>query len=298
MRRAVLAMVASVLSLAQAAVAQVTPSAIPAQSQPATLPTTIVYSDKGPSGMSDLPMGVHRIPNSNVVISGHQKGGGMGILFGTVGMLVQSTANAQAGTDRVRDLQDDLRFDVTAKATELTSSILADDKYKQLFTLSPAASSSNPLTVVPYVVITFENETDVRPYIVLKTKFSSGTPGDSPKTIKYFCCEGAPLPLSGDTGLAENNGQRLKALLTSELDTAIHVMLLDRSKPYVRDDQGKVLVKGFLPFVGKSMKFRGYDLGRYNEDSLIDFRSGLLVFGGVNIVEPAALEITPAVLKK
>jgi hypothetical protein len=46
--------------------------------------------------MSDLPLGVHRIPDSNVVISGYQGGGAMGILFGAVGMLVQSSVNAQA----------------------------------------------------------------------------------------------------------------------------------------------------------------------------------------------------------
>jgi hypothetical protein len=243
--------------------------------------------------MSDLPLGVHRVPDSNVVISGHQKGGGIGMLFGVAGMLIQSSANAATGTGRVRNVQDDLRFDVRAKAADLTGTILADEKYRQLFTLSDKAGAGT-LTVVPYVVITFEGETDVRPYIVLKTKLSTGAPGESPKTIKYFCCEGKPLPLSGENGLAENNGARLKELLTSELDTAIHVMLLDRSRPFPRNDQAKIAVNGYLPFVGKPLKLKGYDLGRYNDYSLVEFRSGMLVFGGVNIAEPSSLEITPA----
>jgi hypothetical protein len=105
------------------------------------------------------------------------------------------------------------------------------------------------------------------------------------------------LPLSGENGLAENNGVRLKELLTSELETAIRVMLLDRSQPYPRDDKAKVSVNGYLPFVGKPVKFKGYDLGRYHDYSLIEFRSGMLVFGGVNIAEPSSLEITPAKVK-
>jgi hypothetical protein len=174
-------------------------------------PTTIVYSDKGPNGMSDVPMGVHRIPDCNVVISGHQKGG-IGFLFGVVGLLAQSAANTQTGTGKVRNVQDDLRFDVTANASELTGAILADDRYRQLFTLSPQAGGGT-LTVVPYVVITFEGENDIHSYVVLKTKLNTGAPGESPKTIKYFCCEGKPLPLTGENGLAENGGAGLKELL-------------------------------------------------------------------------------------
>jgi hypothetical protein len=292
MRKVIFAVVASASAWAPQAAAGAPPTPAP----PAAAPMTIVYSDKGPNGMSDLPMGVHRIPDSNVVISGHQKGGGIGLLFGLPGMLIQSSANAATGTGRVHNVQDDLRFDVTAKAAELTAAILADEKYRGLFALSDQAGA-NTLNVTPYVVITFEGETDVRPYIVLKTKLATGAPGDSPKTIKYFCCEGKSLPLSGENGLAENNGARLKALLTSELDTAIHVMLMDRSQPFPRDDKAKIVLKGYLPFVGKPLKLKGYDLGRYNDYTLFEIRGGAIVFGGVNIAEPAALEITPANVK-
>ena len=103
-----------------------------------------------------------------------------------------------------------------------------------------------------------------------------------------------PLPL---VSLTENNGARLKELLTAELDTAINVMLLDRSQPFPRNDEAKVETNGLLPFVGKPLKWRGFDLGRYKDYNLIEYRGGLFVFSGVNIVEPGALEITPVVKK-
>lgn len=242
--------------------------------------------------MSDLPMGVHRIPDSDVVISGHQGGGGIGMLFGVVGVLVQSSINADAGTGKVRNAEDDLRFDVRAKAIEMTNTIMAGDQFRTAFTLTPQPDGST-MTVTPYVVLTFVKKTeDVRPYIVLKTKVATGA--DSGKTIKYFCCEGQALPLAS---LTENNGARLKELLTAELDTAINVMLLDRSQPFPRNDEAKVETNGLLPFVGKPLKWRGFDLGRYKDYNLIEFRGGLFVFSGVNIVEPGALEITPVVKK-
>ena len=237
-------------------------------------------------------MGIHRIPDSNVVISGRQKGGALGILFGPIGLAVQSSANASETTAKVQNLEDSLRFDAKGKAGELIGAILADETLQQHFRLS-ADPSSPTLNVTPYVVITFVNETEVRPYVVLKTKLATGAPNESPKAIKYFCCEGKPLLLDGANGLIENNGARLKELLTSELETALQVMLRDRSEPFVRDKGKRVATNGYLPFVGKPLKFKGYDLGRYKDYSLIDFGTGMLVFGGVNIAEPGSLEITP-----
>ena len=287
MRKFMLALAAGASALAAPAAAAPETGDAPAQ---APAPTRVVYVDEGMSRMNDLPMGVHRIPDSNVIISGHQKGGGIGMLFGVVGMAIQSSTNASGGTARVRSVEDDLRFDATAKATELTGAMLAaDGKFGQRFTLQAA---DNMLNVSPYIVITFQNETEVRPYIVLKTKLY--TAGDqSPKAQKYFCCEGKALPLTGANGLAENGGAGLKALLTAELETAIRVMLQDRAQPYIRDKEQRITVKGYLPFVGKPFKMKGYDLGHFNDYTLIDFPSGMLVFGGVNIAEPGSLEVQP-----
>jgi hypothetical protein len=280
-------------AIAGASVTAAAPAAALDSPTQATAPTTIVYSDEGVSRMNDMPMGVHRIPDSNVVVSGHQKGGGIGMLFGIVGVAIQSSANASGGTAKVRNVEDDLRFDATAKATELTNAILAaDEKHRQLYSLA-ATTSGSTLNVSPYIVITFQGEDEVRPYIVLKSKlYTAADP--SPKAEKYFCCEGKALPLSGPGGLAENGGAGLKALLAAELETAIRVMLQDRAQPYPRDKQSRIAVNGYFPFVGKPFKMKGYDLGKFNDYSLIDFSSGLLVFGGVNIAEPGALEVVPA----
>lgn len=288
----ILAMVASTpVLMAQTTAPQAPASADPT---PSPAPTAIAFSEKGANGMSDLPMGVHRIPDSNVIVSGHQGGGGIGMLLGPIGLLVQSSANAEAGTGKVRNVEDDLRFDVRAKAIDMTNALVAGDKFRTAFTLTPQPGGST-MTVTPYVVLTFVKKTEnVRPYVVLKTKLATGS--DSGKTIKYFCCEGEALPLAS---LTENNGARLKELLTAELDTAVNVMLLDRSQPFRRNDEAKVTTNGLLPFIGKPVKWKGFDLGRYKDYNLIEFRGGMIVFSGVNIVEPGGLEITPVpVVKK
>lgn len=293
MRNLFLAAALAALS-AQPLLAQSTDAAATA---PALPPTSIFITDKGPNGMSDLPMGVKRIPDSNIVVSGHQKGGRLGLLFGVVGMAIQSAANTDAGGKRTNDIQDALRFDVTGRSKELATSILAEEAFSGSYTLATEESPS-AVSVVPYIVLTFVNQTDVRPYIVLKTKLDPGADKDKPRTIKYFCCEGPAMPLTGEGSLTENNGEKLKALLNTELETALRIMLLDRRQPFARNDDAKLDVNGSLPFVGKSFKWRGWDLGTFKDYRLIEFRGGILVFGGVHAVEPGALEITPYVKKK
>src|ERR1044072_8766151 len=136
----ILAMLASApVLLTQTAIAQTAVPQGPAGAAPAT---AIVFSEKGANGMSDLPMGGHRIPDSNVVVSGYQGGGGIGMLFGLVGVLVQSSINADAGSGKVRNVEDDLRFDVRARAIEMTNTLMAGDKFRTAFTLTPQPGGS------------------------------------------------------------------------------------------------------------------------------------------------------------
>jgi hypothetical protein len=219
------------------------------------------------------------------------------MLFGVVGMAIQSAANTDAGGKRTNDLQDALRFDVTGRASELAGSILAEESFRGAYTLATAESPSG-VTMVPYIVLTFVNETDVRPFIVLKTKLDPEAGSKKPRTIKYFCCEGPAMPLAGEGSLTANNGEKLKALLNAELDTALRIMLMDRRQPFARNDDARLDVNGSLPFVGKPFKWRAWDLGNYKDYKLLEFRGGILVFGGVHAVEPGALEITPYVKKQ
>jgi hypothetical protein len=292
-RNLLLAMAGMAWISAQPLLAQATDAA-PA---PTTAPLALFITDNGPNGMSDLPMGVKRIPDSNIVVSGHQKGGALGLLFGPVGMAVQSAANTQTGADRTNEIQEALRYDVTGKASEMAASMLGEETFRGAYTLTTEATPS-ALAVTPYVVLTFVNPTEVRPYVVLKTKLDTGAAGDKPKTIKYFCCEGPPMVLTGEGSLTENGGEKLKALLTSELETALRIMLMDRSQPFARNDDAMLNVNGSLPFVGKPFKWRAWDLGNYKDYKVIEFRGGILVFGGVHAVEPGALEISPYVKKK
>src|SRR5437016_883240 len=90
------ALLLAVLSLSGCATFELSKPA-PAQQQP----ISVKLSTEELSGWSDLPMGVYRIPDSQVIISGHQKASGAGILFGVLGLAVTSAVNTAAGARAV-----------------------------------------------------------------------------------------------------------------------------------------------------------------------------------------------------
>lgn len=56
---------------------------------PSDEPTQVEFTTDQVSKWTDLPLGTYRVPNSDVIISGHQKGGvAPMLLFGVIGMAV------------------------------------------------------------------------------------------------------------------------------------------------------------------------------------------------------------------
>ena len=257
-------------------------------------PVRVTYSSRG-AGMNDIPVGAYRVPDSNVLISGHQKGGPAGLLFGPVGMLAQSAINSQVGKQAVSGAQDALHFDVSKQAEDDTRSVLQSGRYGQTFTLD-GVSDGPALTVYAFASITFVTDTDVRPYVILKAVPKPS--GDHQQTVRYICCGGEPLPLAGDNGLTANGGALLQKIFAQEVDGAVNLMLTDVAHPYTRDEQRLVAVDARFPFVRNRLRVTGYELSE-DQDSIVfaPKLGSLIVFTGVEKMDKAAISYRPATKK-
>ncbi|NPC56050.1 hypothetical protein [Caenimonas soli] len=100
----------------------------PAQQQPLTLKV----SGEELSGWTDLPIGVYRIPQSHVIISGHQKGQGAGLLFGLIGVAVAHAANASSGADAVKSAEEQLRIKLTGQIETSIQRIVSSEPFFSL----------------------------------------------------------------------------------------------------------------------------------------------------------------------
>src|SRR5919108_2442642 len=63
----------------------------------------LTVSKERPSAWTDMPMGVHQIPESSVYVSGHQGAAGVGAAFGIIGLAVAHAAATATGEKKIGD---------------------------------------------------------------------------------------------------------------------------------------------------------------------------------------------------
>ena len=126
-------------------------------------PTQIEFSTEEISKWTDLPIGTYRVPNSDVIISGHQKGGAAPILlFGLVGLAVQHGVNASNGKEAAIAAEQALTFLIDEQAKEKLNAALANSAYANKFTAETTPGRKFQITGA--VVMSFADELEVLPY--------------------------------------------------------------------------------------------------------------------------------------
>jgi hypothetical protein len=215
-------------------------------------------------------------------------------LFGVVGVLAQSAVDSGVGKAAVSNVQDALRVDLTDEAQSVTASLVGTGKFATTFSIA-AANDAPMLTVVHYVVLTFVNDTDVRPYVLLKATLTAPGADKSLWTARYIASTGAPRPLEGENSYTANNGALLKAALSDELVADIRFMLTDVATPYPRDETKLIYVETSVPFVKQKVGMTGSELTEDDKWIVVAPRVGdLLVFAGVNVMDKSVTLYRPA----
>ena len=187
----------------------------PAQQQPLTLKV----SGEELSGWTDLPIGVYRIPQSHVIISGHQTGQGAGLLFGLVGVAVAHAANASSGADAVKSAEEQLRIKLTGQIETSIQRIVSSEPFRSHFTGSDRVGGSK-LLLTPALVLSFVNDSSVRPFVVIKASMVASD-GKPQWNTRYIASSGEARPLLGKDSWLENDGSELKRSVQANLDTAM-----------------------------------------------------------------------------
>jgi hypothetical protein len=253
--------------------------------------TQVEFSADQISKWTDLPLGTYRVPNSDVIISGHQKGGAAPfLLFGIIGMAVQGSVNAHNGKDAMASAEQALTFSIDEEAKTKLQAAMADPDYAATFT---GAATDHKYEVTGSVVLSFANQREVLPYVVLRVKLLDKK-GSKLWTTRYIASSGARKPLVGDGSWTADNA--LRPHVSNLLELAIRTMLKDIVHPYPRDEASMVTLHGFFPHVNKPLQVVGYKLAE--EDGRMLFLPNLgttIVFAGVNILDAASVTQKPTV---
>lgn len=246
---------------------------------------SIKYNNKKLSGWSDLPMGTYSVPNSQVIISGHQKGGGAGLLFGVIGVAVQGAINSAGGEDAIENLEKRLQISLTSQAQSATEKLIAEKGLESRFTTS-SDQIGETLSVSSAVIITFVNDTDVRPYVLLKANLTDSHSSKAIWSTRYIASTGKPHPLAGSDSFTSGDGALLKSTITKALENAIKFMLADISSPQSRDNTQLTKMQSYFPYVKQQIETVGYVVGEDEESIVFIPKLGdVMTFSGVNIID-------------
>ena len=257
-------------------------------------PTQIAFSTDQVSKWTDLPLGTYRVPNSDVIISGHQKGGAAPmLLFGLIGVAVQSGINAGNGKEAMASAEQALTFSIDGEAKTKLAAALADPAYAGKFTVD--ATPDRRFDVTGAVVMSFANELEALPYVTLRVKLMGKGGKSKLWTTRYIASSGARRPILGAGSWTENGGEALRPHVSRLLDLAIQTMLKDIATPYPREEASLTNVHGFFVHVNKPLQVVGYKLSE--EDGRMLFLPKLgtsIVFAGVNVLDTASVWQQPA----
>jgi hypothetical protein len=253
----------------------------------------IDYTRDDISSWSDMPMGTYRIPNSQVLVSGHQRGNAIAIAMGLPGAMDAAT-DTSGGKAAVQGSEETLRISLTSKAQEDLARMLQTGVFSKKFTMVPSPNAP-VLSVSSNIVLQFLENGNVIPFVILKGKLFDTHGAASTWTMRYAASIGDPRPLDGERGWMSEGGAALKMSVSSALERALLVMLTDVSSPFPRDDGHKFAADGYFPFMSKRLQVVGYSI---TEDAdWIAFSPkiiGTSLLAGVNIMDKSVTRIRVA----
>lgn len=249
--------VSAALTLLAACLLSACATTPPPKAAPTKDPIVVTYTKGELSGWSELPMGAYRVPNSQVVVSGHQKGSAVPVLlFGLIGMAVESSVQTGQGKTATQPSEGSLHVTLYEQAQQDLADLLQEPEFSGRYT-STADPKARALAVSGNILLQFTNDTDVRPYVILRAELTGGAHGGSSWSGHYAASIGASRALSGPNSWSSDNGEQLKLVIAAELKRALAVMLIDVATPFPRDDSQAVAVEGDFPFMKKRLQMVG-----------------------------------------
>jgi hypothetical protein len=254
-------------------------------------PISLVYGNEGASGWNDLPIGVHRVPNTDVIIAGHSQGAGIGLAFGLVGVLAADAIGTANTAQAVANVENALRIDLRPEVKAATQKLLESGRYGSTF----GKDGSGPSLVVdPYAILTFEDDTNVRPTVFLKVTLKNSA--NAVWETRYLAPAGKAFPITGEASLTADGGRLLHQLIGEETDRAVGFMLDDVANRYAREgDDRKIYFETHLPFVREKFGLVGSLL--VDDGKVVAVAPKIAdvnVFSGILVFDKSAMTYRPA----
>lgn len=252
---------------------------------------TVKVNSEQLSGWTDLPVGAYKVPDSDVIITGHQRGNMAGIMFGVLGVAVAHASNSNSTAAGVNSTEQILRIRLSDQTRSQIAEVVAQQPLAGKFSKQVGAAQ---LDVSTALLLSYVDDTRVRPFAVLKVVLSGADKRPLWET-RYFASTGEAKPLEGVDSWTAQGGEPLRAVVAANIRQAVKVMLNDVAQPYARDDKQMTVVEAGFPYIKPRMQILGY---RLTEDeryiAFVPKIGDAMVLSGVNVLDKTVTVYRPA----
>lgn len=250
----------------------------------------IEFSNEPFSILFDMPGGVYQVPDSQVIISGHQDIRSIDSIIGPAGFNLKTSEHADSADSAIHIL----KLNLTESARYITRELIADPVLSQRYTFLPT-NDAPYLDVKTAVVLTFENDVLSKPFVVLHAALKPAGTNFIIWQGRYIASSGQAKPITGEGSWMSDQGEALHATISTNLKTAIETMMRDIASPYPRQAKPLVAVTGQYPYMSSPLRVVGYHLDEdANSLTFLPKLSSAMVFAGVNIVDKETITFRPA----
>jgi hypothetical protein len=242
--------------------------------------------------MSDMPMGTYRVPKSQVLVSGYQKGNFIAIAAGLPSAIF-AAADTSGGKAAVQSSEDVLHMTLPDEGQRDVTNLLAKPEFSGKFTLVPNPAAAK-LSISGDIVLQFlDDDASMRPYVILRARLTS--PRKATWSMRYIASIGAARSFAGENSWTANDGVALQGSVSAALERTLQVLLKDVSSPYSRDEQHKIAVDGYYAFLKKRLQVVGYSLDESTDwIAFSPILPGTSLLAGVNIMDKSITTFRPA----
>jgi hypothetical protein len=253
-------------------------------------PSDVAIVAKPMSKMNELPLGAFYDEPRQIIISGHQKGLGWGMVFGIVGVMVADSAN-KSGAEK--------RFGDSARSSATDLGTITQEALEQEIAGNPTATwqlhpAPAHLLLSPYAVFTVQKSGQARLHAMLRAEIL-GADGKPTWSARYFARAEGEHTIEGEDGWM--NGTRFADGMRGALQRVIKVC--------IDDTQGKltgsrtIKAKGLFPFLNTDKIELPFIVVQESEQSIVGRLAAgdVMVMAGTHVLDKSDFTITDAKFK-
>lgn len=245
-----------------------------------TQPANIAIVAKPMSKMSELPVGVFYDEQRQIIISGHQKGLGWGLLLGPVGVIVADQANKSSAEKRFGNSAHGSDTDLGTLARTVLDEKLAAQHAPHW----NSATGPNPLLLSPYALFTVTKSGKARLYAMLRAEIP-GADGKPAWSVRYFARAPEEYTIEGDDGWMSQD--RFAAGMRIALQRTIQVCIDDTQGKLTGTK--KIKAKGVFPYMNTDKFELPFIVVQENDQTVVARLAAgdVMVMAGTHVLDRA-----------